>query len=443
MRITVVGTGYVGLVTGTCLADMGNTVSCQDIDSHKIDVLNSGGITIYEPGLEELIRRNTRDERLSFTTNLAECITYCDVCFIAVGTPPDEDGSADRRYVIAAAKAIAEAMQGPLVIAVKSTVPLGTCDMVADVIQETLDSRGASHTFQVVSNPEFLKEGKAVHDFMNPDRIVIGVDDPVGARTMQVLYSDFVRNGRPLLLMSRRSSEMTKYAANAMLATRISLMNEIARMCDNVGADVMSVRKGIGSDSRIGMSFLYAGIGYGGSCFPKDVKALAQVALESDSTSNLLDAVEQVNRQQKLLLANRVVERFKGDVKGRKFALWGLAFKPNTDDIREAPALAILKRLTNAGAFVCAYDPEAMENAKKMLSHNDKVIFAKDIYETVEGADAIILATEWGAFRNPDFKRIVESMKTPIIFDGRNQYDPEEMEAHGFQYSGIGRGYKW
>ncbi len=443
MRVTVVGTGYVGLVTGTCLADMGNLVTCHDIAEDKIQRLNAEDIPIYEPGLEELVKRNHRAGRLSFTTQLSECLPYCDVCFIAVGTPPDDDGSADRRYVLNAARSIAQEMRGPLVIAVKSTVPIGTCDQVRDAIADVLKERNVDYDFEVVSNPEFLKEGKAVHDFMNPDRIVIGANTPNASRLMQILYRDFVRNGRPLILMSVRSSEMTKYAANAMLATRISLMNEIAGICDNVGADVMDVRKGIGSDGRIGMSFLYAGIGYGGSCFPKDIKALAQVALESNSSSNLLDAVEQVNRQQKLVLANRIIERFQGDVKGRKFALWGLAFKPNTDDIRESPALSVLKRLTNAGAHVSAFDPEGTENARKALQHNDKVSFAEDLYETVRGADAIILATEWGVFRNPNFSRIKEEMKTPILFDGRNQYDPETLEALGFQYAGIGRGYKW
>jgi len=443
MRVTVVGTGYVGLVTGTCLADMGNQVTCQDIDAEKIKRLNAGDIPIYEPGLEELVHRNYRDERLQFRTELSEALYYCDICFIAVGTPPNEDGSADRRYVLRAAQSIAENMRGPLIVAVKSTVPVGTCDLVAETIAEGLKERGADYDFHVVSNPEFLKEGKAVHDFMNPDRIVIGTNHPTPSRLMQVLYSDFVRNERPLIQMSVRSSEMTKYAANAMLATRISLMNEIARMCDHVEADIMDVRRGIGTDSRIGMSFLYAGIGYGGSCFPKDVKALAQVALESNCSSNLLDAVEQVNRHQKMVLANRIIERFDGNVKGRKFALWGLAFKPNTDDIRESPALSVLKRLTDAGADISTYDPEAMDNARIALAHNPRVTFASNLYETVEDADAIILATEWGVFRNPNFGRIKEKMKTPILFDGRNQYSPQDLEAQGFQYAGIGRGYKW
>jgi UDPglucose 6-dehydrogenase len=440
MKITVVGTGYVGLVTGTCLADMGNVVTCNDIDPEKIAFLQSGGIPIYEPGLKELVHRNARDGRLTFTTDLSESVPTSEVCFIAVGTPSDEDGSADRRYVVAAARAIAQAMQGPLVVAVKSTVPVGTCDMVCAEMQEVLDARGVDYVVDVVSNPEFLKEGKAVQDFSHPDRIVIGVESELAGKVMQSLYADFVRNGHPLLLMGRRSSEMTKYAANAMLATRISLMNEIARICDNVGADIMSVRSGIGTDNRIGPRFLYAGIGYGGSCFPKDVKALAQLALESDSTSNLLDAVEQVNRQQKLILANRVIEHFGGEVRGKRFAIWGIAFKANTDDIREAPALAIIKRLTYAGAHVCATDPEAMDNAKKTFAGNNRVSFADDIYAASEGVDAIILATEWGAFRNPDFNRLLAKMNSPVFFDGRNQFDPDEMVARGFVYSGIGRG---
>ncbi|MBT6176190.1 MAG: UDP-glucose/GDP-mannose dehydrogenase family protein, partial [Deltaproteobacteria bacterium] len=346
MKVTIIGTGYVGLVTGTCLAEMGNTVSCVDIDEKKIACLNRGEMPIYEPGLEELVARNAESRRLSFTTELKTSLPESQVCFIAVGTPPDEDGSADRRYVLGAAKQIAELATQELVVAVKSTVPVGTCDRVQDVIDSVLKERGADFKIHVVSNPEFLKEGMAVQDFMRPDRIVLGFNHEFASQAMCKLYSGFTRNGHPILLMSIRSSEMTKYAANAMLATRISFMNELARLCDAIGADIMDIRRGMGTDSRIGMPFLYAGIGYGGSCFPKDVKALAQVALESDCTANILEAVEHVNKHQKMFLANRIIQYFGGTLKGKRIALWGLAFKPNTDDIRESPALTIAKRLT-------------------------------------------------------------------------------------------------
>ncbi len=439
MRVTVVGTGYVGLVTGTCLSDMGNDVVCHDVDADKLARLDRGDMPIYEPGLEELVKRNTRDGRLRFTTDMASSLHKTEVCFIAVGTPADEDGSADRRHVMAASRAIGDHMEAPLVVAVKSTVPVGTCDMVRDAVSDKLSARGVDFEMSVVSNPEFLKEGKAIEDFMRPDRIVIGVDSESAAETMRTLYAPFVRNGHPLLEMDVRSSEMTKYASNVMLATRISLMNEIAQICDRVGADVMSVRKGMGTDKRIGPAFLYPGVGFGGSCFPKDVKALSRMAIEADCPGNVLDAVEKVNRYQKLLLANRLINHFGGKVHERRVAMWGIAFKPMTDDIREAPALAMIKRLTDAGATVCAYDPEAMDNARVALEDNPSVSFATDLYAAVDGADALVLATEWGVFRSPDFERIKSLMKQPLIFDGRNQYEPRQMRQRGFTYFCIGR----
>ncbi|MBT6491807.1 MAG: UDP-glucose/GDP-mannose dehydrogenase family protein [Deltaproteobacteria bacterium] len=440
MKVTIIGTGYVGLVTGTCLAEMGNTVSCVDIDEKKIACLNRGEMPIYEPGLEELVARNAESRRLSFTTELKTSLPESQVCFIAVGTPPDEDGSADRRYVLGAAKQIAELATQELVVAVKSTVPVGTCDRVQDVIDSVLKERGADFKIHVVSNPEFLKEGMAVQDFMRPDRIVLGFNHEFASQTMCKLYSGFTRNGHPILLMSIRSSEMTKYAANAMLATRISFMNELARLCDAIGADIMDIRRGMGTDSRIGMPFLYAGIGYGGSCFPKDVKALAQVALESDCTANILEAVEHVNKHQKMFLANRIIQYFGGTLKGKRIALWGLAFKPNTDDIRESPALTIAKRLTEAGAEVCAFDPVAQANAEAAMAHNPQISFATGMYAAAEGADAVVLATEWRQFRNPDLKKLKDSMQGNVFFDGRNQFEPGEMEIAGIEYHGVGRG---
>ena len=439
MKVGVIGTGYVGLVTGTCLSNMGNDVVCHDIYAPKIEMLNRGEMPIYEPGLEELVRRNYSDGRLKFSTDMQAVVPGADICYIAVGTPPNEDGSADRRYVLAAAEAIGRAMDGPLIVIVKSTVPVGTCDMVHRRLEKTLRERGADLRFEVVSNPEFLKEGKAIDDFMRPDRIVVGVKSQWAREQIEQLYAPFVQNGHPLLMMDVRSSEMTKYAANAMLATRISLMNEFARICDAVGADIMNVRKGIGTDGRIGMRFLYAGVGYGGSCFPKDVKALAGLAVESGCTAEILDAVERVNRSQKMLLANRIIHFFDGDVRGKHFAIWGLAFKPETDDIREAPAFTIIKRLTEAGATVCAYDPEARENSEKVLASNPAVRFADSPYSAAEGCDAIALITEWGVFRSLDFELIRDLVKQPVIFDGRNQYTPSKVRELGFVYHGIGR----
>ena len=439
MRVTVVGTGYVGLVTGTCLADMGNDVACHDVAEKKIAQLNDGMMPIYEPGLEEIVKRNVRDGRLSFTTDLAEALKGAQICFIAVGTPPGEDGAADRRHVLTAVSDVADVMQGPLVIAVKSTVPVGTCDEIAGITAERLAARKQSWSCEVVSNPEFLKEGKAIEDFMRPDRIVVGANNDESAALMKSLYEPFVRNGHPLLLMDVRSSEMTKYAANVMLATRISLMNELAQICERVGADIREIRRGIGTDKRIGMSFLYAGVGYGGSCFPKDVKALSSMAIESDCPADILDAVEKVNRHQKMALANRIIAHFGGNATKRRVAVWGLAFKAMTDDIREAPALTIIKRLTDAGATVCAYDPEATANAREAFAGNTRVEFADNPYAAVEGADALVLITEWGVFRSLDFAKIKTLMKQPVLFDGRNQYDPRTMRDAGFTYVCIGR----
>ncbi len=441
MRITVVGTGYVGLVTGTCLADIGHEVACMDVDPSKIEVLKKGELPIYEPGLEEMVKRNLHDARLRFTTDLADALKGSEVCFIAVGTPMDQDGSADRRYVTEAVQTIAKLMQGPLTIVIKSTVPVGTCHRAKEVVAEILRERGVKHDFDVVSNPEFLKEGKAVPDFMRPDRIVVGVDvqGQLGDQSMRSVYASFIRNGHAYLTMDVRSSEMTKYASNVMLATRISLMNELAHICDRVGADIMEVRRGVGSDSRIGMAFLYAGVGYGGSCFPKDVRALSRLAAESDYGADILEAVERVNRHQKISLANRVIARFGGDVRGKKFAVWGLAFKPNTDDIREAPALAIIKRLTEAAAQVVAYDPAAEANARKALGQNTLVSFVDNAYDALGGADALLLVTEWAQFRRPDFARVKSLLKQPIVFDGRNQWEPAEMQKLGFEHHGIGR----
>jgi UDPglucose 6-dehydrogenase len=440
MRVGVIGTGYVGLVTGTCLAETGHDVVCMDVATAKIAALERGEMPIYEPGLEEMVRRNARDGRLRFTSDLETTVVGAEVVFIAVGTPPDEDGSADRRYVLAAADGIGRYLNEPLVIVVKSTVPVGTCDMVRDRVAEVLEARGVAVPFAVVSNPEFLKEGKAIEDFMRPDRIVIGAPDEGSAAVMERLYASFLRNGHPVISMSVRSAELTKYTANVMLATRISLMNEIAQICDRVGADIMDVRRGVGTDARIGMSFLYAGVGYGGSCFPKDVQALSRVALEAGVTSDILAAVESVNRAQKMLLANRVIAAFGGSVRGKRVAVWGIAFKPDTDDIREAPALTIIKRLTEAGASVVAYDPEAMPNAARLLAGNARVSFVETPYAAAEAADALLLITEWRVFRGLDLGRVAKSMSGKLLFDGRNQYDPDEVRALGFDYHCIGRG---
>lgn len=440
MQLTIVGTGYVGLVTGTCLSDMGHHVTCHDVDERKIALLrDEHKIPIYEPSLEELVVRNSKAGRLEFTTDFAKATQHAEVVFIAVGTPPQEDGSADLKHVLAVAENIGNALRPAqhITVVVKSTVPVGTCDKVRDVVSHVIDKRGVDASFDVVSNPEFLKEGVAVADFMRPDRIVVGVESESAGEIMKKIYIDFTRNGHPLLIMDVRSSEMTKYAANVMLATRISLVNEFAAICEKVGADILSVRKGMGTDSRIGMSFLYAGVGYGGSCFPKDVKALAQLARDHETPASILDAVENVNARQKQVLAEKINAHFGGDLNGKRIALWGIAFKPRTDDIREAPSIAIAESLKAAGAEVVAFDPEAMGNVKQ--HHAGLMKLADEMYQAVEGADALALVTEWGEFRNPDFARLKSLMNKAVVFDGRNQYDPSELRRLGFTYYGIGR----
>jgi UDPglucose 6-dehydrogenase len=449
MKITIIGTGYVGLVTGACLAELGNDVFCLDVDQRKIDMLNSGGIPIHEPGLEDVVARNRAAGRLQFSTDIAASVAHGDVQFIAVGTPPDEDGSADLQYVVAAAANIGKHMRGFKVIVDKSTVPVGTADKVrAAVLAAQPD--GAVE-FSVVSNPEFLKEGAAVEDFMRPDRIVIGCDDtPVGLKArsmMRVLYAPFNRNHERTYWMDVRSAEFTKYAANAMLATRISFMNELANLADRVGADIEAVRHGIGSDPRIGHSFLYAGCGYGGSCFPKDVQALERTARAYDQDLLILRAVEQVNNRQKHVLGNKVKARFGEDLTGKHFAIWGLAFKPNTDDMREASSRVLLGELLRAGASVAVYDPVATEEARRVLALDfesepetfKRIRFADSPTDALAGAEALVIVTEWKAFRSPDFTVLKKQLKAPLIFDGRNLFEPHVMSEAGFEYHGIGR----
>jgi UDPglucose 6-dehydrogenase len=440
VKLTVIGTGYVGLVTGACLAEVGNDVLCFDVDARKIDMLQSGGIPIYEPGLEEMVRRNEAAGRLSFTTDVAQSVDFAQVQFIAVGTPPDEDGAADLRHVLSAARAIAQHMNGFKLVVDKSTVPVGTADKVRLEISKVLAERGVDHEFAVASNPEFLKEGAAIDDFMKPDRIVIGTDSERAAQLLRELYAPFQRNHDRLVQMDIRSAELTKYAANAMLATRISFMNELALLAERVGADIESVRKGIGSDPRIGYHFLYAGCGYGGSCFPKDVQALVHTARDdAHLTLKVMTAVQEANEAQKLVLSAKVKKRFGEDLSGRRFALWGLAFKPNTDDMREAPSRAIVRELVAAGALVRAYDPVAMHEAKKVFSGQPGVSFAESAMDAVTGSDALLIATEWKEFRSPDFDAIASALKQPVIFDGRNLYDAPAVRARGFEYHGIGR----
>ncbi len=432
MRIAVIGTGYVGLVAGTCLAESGNTVTCVDVDEKKIRRLKDGAIPIYEPGLEELLRRNVHDRRLHFTTRYEEAIPGTEVAFIAVGTPPDQDGSADLKHVLAAARSIARCMNGYLVVVDKSTVPVGTARKVQATLREN-----TSHPFDVVSNPEFLKEGAAIDDFLKPDRVVIGSESPRAAEVMDELYAPFVRTGNPILHMDLESAELTKYAANAMLATRISFMNEIANLCSRVGANVEMVRKGIGSDARIGSRFLFAGLGYGGSCFPKDVQAVVRTAASAGYEFQILKAVEAVNESQKGLLYRRVREHFRGELAGKRFAVWGLSFKPNTDDMREAPSLVVIRSLLEAGAKVCAFDPEAMQECRE---HHlgERIEYAENPMDALRGADALILITEWNEFRRPDFDRVGEMLENRLVFDGRNIYSRKFLEARGFTYYGIG-----
>ena len=444
MNISIIGTGYVGLVSGTCFAEMGNHVWCIDIDEKKIDGLKEGKIPIYEPGLEEMVLRNHRNGRLDFTADYAEAIPPSDICFIAVGTPPGEDGSADIRYVLAAAESIAKYMCGYTVVVDKSTVPVGTSEKVRAAVRRVLDSRSDSTgiEFDVVSNPEFLKEGVAVNDFMRPDRVVIGSDNARAEAIMKQLYEQFTLNEHPVICTDIRSAEITKYAANAMLATRISFMNEIARLCDRVGGDVRAVRRGIGTDSRIGMSFLHASCGYGGSCFPKDVKELVSVGKRNGLEMKIAGAVEEVNDSQKYIIPERIVAKYGEDMGGKVFALWGLSFKPETDDMREAPSITVVTELTKRGAKIKAYDPQAYEMAKHYLAHipEGAVTYEPDMWSALDGADALILVTEWKQFRSPDFARIKSMLKSPVIYDGRNQYDPRQMKALGIELHCIGRG---
>ncbi|MBN8440814.1 MAG: UDP-glucose/GDP-mannose dehydrogenase family protein [Thauera sp.] len=440
MKITVVGTGYVGLVSGACLADVGNDVLCLDVDPNKIRTLEEGGIPIHEPGLLEIVRRNVAAGRLSFTTDVEYAARYGTIQFIAVGTPPDEDGSADLQYVLAAARNIGRHMDGYRVVVDKSTVPVGTGDKVRAVIAEELAARAADIPFAVVSNPEFLKEGAAVEDFMRPDRIIVGADDKRAIDLMRQLYGPFQRSHEKLLVMDVRSAELTKYAANAMLATRISFMNELANLAETLGADIELVRQGIGSDPRIGWHFLYAGCGYGGSCFPKDVKALVRTGDENGHGLLLLNAVEAANEAQKLRLVDKIVARFGEDLSGMRFALWGLAFKPNTDDMRDAPSRVILAELFRRGATAVAYDPVAMNEARRIFGEDPRLSYVERPMAAVEGADALVIVTEWKEFRSPDFERIRRALRHPVIFDGRNMYDPAMMREAGVEYHGIGRG---
>ncbi|HSW06827.1 UDP-glucose dehydrogenase family protein [Aquabacterium sp.] len=440
MKITVIGAGYVGLVTGACLADMGNHVVCLDVDQRKIDMLNRGEVPIHEPGLEAMVQRNSGAGRLQFTCDTAAAVAHGTLQFIGVGTPPDEDGSADMQYVLAAARAIGQHMTDYKVVVDKSTVPVGTADRVRIAVADALAARAIDLPFAVVSNPEFLKEGAAVDDFMRPDRIVVGCDDERAGLLMRAVYAPFMRNRDKLIMMDLRSAEFTKYAANAMLATRISFMNELSRLADVLGADIELVRKGIGSDPRIGTHFLYAGAGYGGSCFPKDVKALIRTAADKGITLEVLTAVEAANERQKQVLVSRVVERFGEDLKGRTFALWGLAFKPNTDDMREAPSRAIIVELVKRGAAIRAYDPIAMPEAKRVLEGTTGLTFVENQEAALDGSDALLVVTEWKEFRNPDFDRIKATLKQPLVLDGRNIYDPVLMQAFGIDYIGIGRG---
>lgn len=439
MKIAIMGTGYVGLVSGTCFSDMGHDVICVDVDTAKIQALAAGHIPIYEPGLEELVRRNVQQGRLSFTTDSAAAVQKSLILMIAVGTPPRADGTADLQHVMAVARDIGRHMTGYRIVVDKSTVPVGTAAKVRQTIQAELDKRKADHQFDVVSNPEFLKEGAAIDDFMKPDRIVIGCDDVRTGVLMKELYASFARDARPILTMSTRSAEMTKYAANAMLATKISFINEIAGICERVGADVDDVRNGIGSDSRIGYRFIFPGIGYGGSCFPKDVKALAKTAQEAGCQTRLLDAVDAVNEGQKRCLLDKMRMYYRGNLEGKQFALWGLSFKPETDDVREAPALVMIDELLKAGAQVRAYDPKAMHETRRVVGPRKGLTYADNHYAVLEGADALVIATEWAFFQNPDFERIRGLLVAPVIFDGRNIYARELMRLYGFDYVSIGR----
>ncbi len=439
MKVSIIGTGYVGLVTGTCLAEVGNDVVCLDLDERKIGMLKQGQIPIYEPGLEDMVQRNQAAGRLRFTTDIAESAAHGAIQFIAVGTPPDEDGSADLQYVVAAARAIGQHMNEYKVIVDKSTVPVGTADKVRAAVQEELQKRASNLDFSVVSNPEFLKEGAAVEDFMRPDRIVVGTDNAKATELMRALYAPFQRNHERLIVMDVKSAELTKYAANAMLATRISFMNELANLAEILGADIEHVRHGIGSDPRIGYHFLYPGCGYGGSCFPKDVQALQRTARANGVELQVLKAVEDANDLQKHILLKKITERFGNDLSGKRFALWGLAFKPNTDDMREAPSRVLIEGLWQRGATVAAYDPAAMEETHRIYGDDHRLTLCDSPMSTLAGADALAIATEWKVFRAPDFSAIKSSLKTPVIFDGRNLYEPKAVREQGLEYFPIGR----
>ncbi len=436
MKVAIVGSGYVGLVTGTCFAEVGIDVTCVDIDSKKIEDLKNGIIPIYEPGLEEMVHRNMKKGRLQFTTSIAEALVDCEVLFSAVGTPPDEDGSADLQYVLSVARDCGRNMNDYLLIVTKSTVPVGTALKVKAAVQEELDKRGVNIEFDVASNPEFLKEGAAVDDFLKPDRIVVGLDSPRAEELMKSLYKPFTLNGHPVIFMDITSAEMTKYAANSMLATKISFMNDIANLCEIVGADINMVRKGIGSDSRIGNKFIYPGIGYGGSCFPKDVKALIQTASGFKYNLRVLQAVEDVNDDQKSVMFHKVMRHYNGDIKGKTIGMWGLSFKPQTDDMREAPSLVLVKKFIDAGAKVKAYDPVAMHEAKRILGN--QIEYSEDQYEALIDADCLLLVTEWPEFKFPNFNIIRKLLKEPVVFDGRNIYELAEMKRKGFTYYCIG-----
>ena len=435
MNIAVVGTGYVGLVAGACFAETGNDVICVDINQKKVDALNAGDIPIFEPGLEDLVKSNAKAKRLSFTTSIQDAVRASDTIFIAVGTPQDEDGSADLTHVLAVARAIGEHMNGPKIVVDKSTVPVGTADLVKAEIEKV-----SKFPVEVVSNPEFLKEGAAIDDFLRPDRVVVGVASEKAAAVMRELYAPFVRTNNPILVMDIRSAEMTKYAANAMLALRVSFMNEIANLCERAGADISNVRIGIGTDSRIGMSFIFPGIGYGGSCFPKDVQALIRTGKDHGVELLISRSVEEVNKHQKQLMVRKIVEHFgENKVRGKTFAVWGLAFKPKTDDVREAPALAICSELVKLGASVRAYDPEANGTFQEKFGNHTNVEYFESNYDALRGADALVICTEWNAFRQPNFKKIKGELVSPVIFDGRNIYDVADMRAHGFTYYSVGR----
>jgi UDPglucose 6-dehydrogenase len=439
MKITVIGSGYVGLVTGACLAEMGNHVVCLDIDPRKIETLNSGGIPIHEPGLDQVVQRNAAAGRLQFTTDTALAVAHGTLQFIAVGTPPDEDGSADLQYVLAAARNIGRLMTDYKLVIDKSTVPVGTADKVKAAVQAELDARGVKLEFSVASNPEFLKEGAAVEDFMKPDRIVVGAEGERAISLLRAVYAPFQRNRDKLVVMDVRSAELTKYAANAMLATRISFMNELALLAESLGADIELVRQGIGSDPRIGYHFLYAGCGYGGSCFPKDVKALIRTAAENGHGLKVLQAVEDANDAQKQVLVGKIVRRFGEDLAGRRFAVWGLAFKPNTDDMREASSRVLIGELLARGASVTAYDPVAMTEARRIFGDEPRIAYANTPEQALEGADALAIVTEWKEFRSPDFVHIASTLKTPVVFDGRNLYEPQLVREAGIDYQPIGR----